>query len=691
MKLWKRISWASVALLALAGCSPEPVPTLATVTDSEEDVDPWVLTCTDPTNETPAFISNGRVGVRIARDGSSYGPDGDLPLFHRYAYPINGDEAIIPLDSPYRLKWYVNGTRLEPPVGSEYEQTLDVRENVLVTKWSQVVDDLSVHIRAEAAIHPSIENLVGVWSIEVDGEAEVVCEIEQPQKTDQIFMVDRIRLKAPDAMESDRDAGRFKWTATKDDPIRFSISYDLDINSDAILSRRLNADIHGQWNFHKPTVAITIGEARQHWGESWGVDIRIDGPRTDQRAVRSMVHYLRTSTSDGVMGVSPMGLSGDTYKGHVFWDMDVWALPALVLLEPDVATAFARYRTNLPHGYSPPGWWSRSFYDWRKDGYPTGDGSSHEPQSDLTALARDIVALKIAWESSATTDETASGPSRFQEHVSGDSLWAAQVADDLGLLQDQQVVSINDLGQSVAAYYLSRMSTRPDGATEIRNVTGVDEWFEGDNCLYTNAIADWTIKRYLGEDVNMYYPRDEKGLLAYDGDERMAYKQAAAPLILWPLEREDLVEDPIAFLDLFEGKEAPNGPAMSLSVYALIRARYGDADHAYETWRESWKKYTDGNPLMLFSEKPGRPDLTYFLTGAAGCLNAVIYGFIGVRIVDEEPPEEAKLKIMNGKWLVVRPNLPKAWKSVTFKGMQVLGKRYDVHCVGRTATITPTD
>ncbi|MCH7944515.1 MAG: hypothetical protein IIC73_00655 [Armatimonadetes bacterium] len=404
-------------------------------------------------------------------------------------------------------------------------------------------------------------------------------------------------------------------------------------------------------------------------------DIELDGPDGDEQAIRSMLFYLRTSAGSHTTG--PMGLSNDVYDGHVFWDADVWMFPALALIAPDAARAITRYRLLTAEVH--------------QGGYVVADPSDSAEQ--LRFIARfdyeinlTDEPLRYPWESDYFGRDVTEGPTFNEDHVSGDVAWSMDMADALGFTD-----RANDVGKAVATYYMQRLVVNKNGQAEIRDVTGVDEWFEGDNCLYTNAIADWTIKKYLGEDVNMYYPRDSQGLLAYDGDPRRAYQQAAAPLILWPLEREDLVEDPIAFLDLFEGKEAPNGPAMSLSVYALIRARYGDADHAYETWRESWKKYTDGNPLMLFSEKPGRPDLTYFLTGAAGCLNAVIYGFIGVRILDEEPEDEAKLELMNGKWLVVRPNLPKAWKSVTFKGMQVLGKRYDVHCVGRTATITPTD
>jgi protein-glucosylgalactosylhydroxylysine glucosidase len=36
-------------------------------------------------------------------------------------------------------------------------------------------------------------------------------------------------------------------------------------------------------------------------------------------------------------GISPMGLSGLGYNGHVFWDMDLWMYPAVLALNPKLA------------------------------------------------------------------------------------------------------------------------------------------------------------------------------------------------------------------------------------------------------------------------------------------------------------------------------------------------------------------
>lgn len=39
-----------------------------------------------------------------------------------------------------------------------------------------------------------------------------------------------------------------------------------------------------------------------------------------------------------------MGLSGLGYNGHVFWDMDIWIYPALLILKPNLAKNMIEYR-----------------------------------------------------------------------------------------------------------------------------------------------------------------------------------------------------------------------------------------------------------------------------------------------------------------------------------------------------------
>jgi trehalose/maltose hydrolase-like predicted phosphorylase len=133
---------------------------------------------------------------------------------------------------------------------------------------------------------------------------------------------------------------------------------------------------------------------------------------------------------------------------------------------------------------------------------------------------------------------------------------------------------------------------------------------------------------------------------------------------------------------------------MSDSVHALIWARLGDTERAYSTWHESWKPFMTG-PLDLFSEKRSKQE-SYFVTGAAGSLQTVLYGFLGIRIDSGNRSENVWSKpLLGDRVLSVAPHLPKAWKSVKLKNFTVLGRRYTLTATqrpnGGTARVTQGD
>jgi trehalose/maltose hydrolase-like predicted phosphorylase len=129
---------------------------------------------------------------------------------------------------------------------------------------------------------------------------------------------------------------------------------------------------------------------------------------------------------------------------------------------------------------------------------------------------------------------------------------------------------------------------------------------------------------------------------------------------------------------------------MTDSVHALIEARLGQADEAYETWRKSWREFTN-HPMMLFSEKR-RKEVTYFTTGAGGCLQTVLFGFAGLRI-DTKAQEGSKwtVPLKNGRVLSCKPNMPKAWKSMTIRGLKVLGKSYTLRIGGDGSVVVSSE
>jgi len=110
------------------------------------------------------------------------------------------------------------------------------------------------------------------------------------------------------------------------------------------------------------------------------------------------------------------------------------------------------------------------------------------------------------------------------------------------------------------------------------------------------------------------------------------------------------------------------GPAMSTSAHAVIAARLGDSATAYKKFSNSYAPYLRG-PMFYFNEKRTE---TYenmcFLTGAAGPIQAIMFGLAGARIDYTNPSADIDFK----------PCLPKQWKSVKITGVQWRGKQFDL-------------
>jgi trehalose/maltose hydrolase-like predicted phosphorylase len=301
-----------------------------------------------------------------------------------------------------------------------------------------------------------------------------------------------------------------------------------------------------------------------------------------------------------------------------------------------------------------------------KAGRPTGT----QPVQGGTAKPG---GAKYPWESSVTGRETVPGPSKFEDHITGSVAWGLTQLEWLGILPAVRVAPVR---AAAATFYMARSVPGPNGR-EIQGTMSPDEHHTGDNDLYTNLLAQWL----TGESFKL--PKDGTSFLTYDGDRLAGYKQAAAVLAVYPLQHPAAEKQAAAMLKRFAPKVTKNGPAMTDSVHAVIAARSGDAETAYGYWQDAWRPFT-GHALGLFSEKR-TSDRTVFMTGAGGGLQAVLYGFAGMRI---DPPKSAvprsgfQVKLKSGATMSVRPQLPKTWLSMNIRNATVDGVR-------RRITITP--
>jgi protein-glucosylgalactosylhydroxylysine glucosidase len=99
---------------------------------------------------------------------------------------------------------------------------------------------------------------------------------------------------------------------------------------------------------------------------------------------------------------------------------------------------------------------------------------------------------------------------------------------------------------------------------------------------------------------------------------------------------------------------SPNGPAMGNSALSALYSKLGKPDKAYELFNKSYKP-NQVPPFGVLAETAGGTN-PYFATGAGGFLQAVIFGFGGLKITDNG--------IIQNK-----SKLPQNWKSLRMKNV----------------------
>ncbi|MHB8636631.1 MAG: hypothetical protein ACYC96_09180 [Fimbriimonadaceae bacterium] len=627
----------------------------------------FVLIGTDP-SQARALLWSGEIGINVGPYGASTSIHGrPEPAFQDNHYDQN--EKLQPVSSPLELRIMADGKPVAP-IEAGYWQSLDMRYGVLTTHWFAPVSGGMLEARLTSVVQS--HTLSNRWEFRgpISTKISIATANAGPPAWPLVFH-EIIPGNARHAEQlGGASNGQIMVNGSKE-------SARTEHKQDDATLAPSGATWISEWT--KPPLvggmpephpgafrSILARQALVLTGKD-AAEISIDGPLVDQQAINSFLYYLRAGRSGAyddyesraAARFSPFGLSSARYNGHVFWDADVWLLPALAFIEPGILGDYTTYR--------------------------------------LSTL-RDAPKSPFPWEDCLTGKETAPGDSVKEIHVSGSVLWGLEFAKDLGVTVEwdvnkrgaryyvQRATSHSnqnkpiDVVKRVADYYLARATKRSDGKLGLLDVMSPDENHIGANDLYTNLVAQWAINGATWRPASkpaatMYLPSDGTSFLTYDNDAFRGYKQAAAVLAIYPLQYPPAEAEAKTMMERFQDKVIPNGPAMSDSIHATIWARLGEPAKAYTLWENSWREFVKG-PLLLFSEKRSTPT-TYFTTGAAGCLQTVIYGFFGFR-VDEEPEPGAawKLQLKNGRWLSIKPHLPAAWKSATFRHFHVLGRTY---------------
>jgi trehalose/maltose hydrolase-like predicted phosphorylase len=293
-----------------------------------------------------------------------------------------------------------------------------------------------------------------------------------------------------------------------------------------------------------------LAEHREAWARRWQeADVVIEGDPGLQRDVRFTLLHLMASVADqGEAAVGARGLSGPAYRGHVFWDSDVFVLPFLAATHPAAARAMLEYRVRrLPAALDAARRLGRrgARFPWES----AADGIDVTPPAARDQAGR-LVRIRTG---------------ELEEHVVADVAWAAACYLDWTGDEAFAAGAGRDIIVETARYWASRIRVDRDGKAHIYGVIGPDEYHEPvDDNAYTNAMARWNLRLAAGLDGTPEEERDRWLGLAdslVDGyhPETGLYEEFAGFFGLEPLLIADIAPQRPISADILLGPERVDG------------------------------------------------------------------------------------------------------------------------------------
>ncbi len=672
----------------------------------------FLLTTTDPTYRTPAFLGNGAFSLVGAPLGTTPSLSFAAGVYDHAATDVPRIAALPAwneLDVSDGDGW-LNDTPPDTSALQGYRQILDLYDGTLSTsyEWVHGAKRTAVEVtmfvsRAEAHLAVIRLRLVPQYAGRVTlrfplrewpppGRLALArLERSEPQWTlDSVWYPGHLVATAADSLSilARAEGGttrvavaqQLTWSARLRNPRQrgTEVSFDVAPGESVTFTKlvgvassrdapdplaRARAVVRGAAARGYRTLAA---EHTAAWHRLWQTDLVVQGDPELQRVIHTMLFYLLASVREGTdESIPPMGLSSAGYYGHVFWDADTWMFPPLLVLHPAIARSMVGFR------YRALGAARRNAarYGYRGAMYP--------------------------WESDELGDETtphfAWQNALYENHVTG----------DVALAQWQYYLATGDsawLARSgypvlaaTADFWASRATfDSSTGRYGIRHVVSVDEGLIGiGNDTYTNAIARQNLEfamlasRRLGRAPDPRWSRVAAGLyIPFDsaGHYHPTYEGApperrgsVVPLLAYPLgipmseqaKRNDL--NAAIGLLLKEG----SGAMMTTSLYPAIAAELGDRTLVDTLLPLSYRDHLRP-PFDALAETPTN-QAVHFLTGAGAFLQQVVFGWSGLRLGED------------GLRPAFRPVLPTRIRRLTLRHVSVRGRVVDIVVEGDSA------
>lgn len=228
------------------------------------------------------------------------------------------------------------------------------------------------------------------------------------------------------------------------------------------------------------------------WAGYWKrMDIKIESENSyDQLAIRFAQYHLliMAPKHDSRYGIGAKGLSGEGYKGHSFWDTEIFLMPFFSYTFPEIARNLLEYRYNTIEGARK----KAKENGYRGAMYPWESAWANDGEVTPVWGAVDIVTGKA----------TKIWSGFIEQHITSDVAFAVwqyyKITGDEEFMELYGYEILLDTG----IFWSSRLEwDEVKGEYHINNVVGPDEYKEHvNNDAFTNHMARWCM-----ENASRYY------------------------------------------------------------------------------------------------------------------------------------------------------------------------------------------
>jgi len=635
-------------------------------------------------------IGNGLVGSRASlAEGSSMSSPATFLAGAFVTRPGAVELARLPDWARWSAAVDGNPLRLDEGEILEHRRILDLRQGILWRHWRQRdragritrLEEMRLASLADrrlllqsVAITP--ENYGGVITIEVEALSgatplAAVTRIEDPEA----------RAAAPSPIAP---AATERWT--------LDVELGRTHRVDRIARVRRSPEPEDLADQGPGALALAVDAHRAAWRTRWDAsDVAIDGDPEAQRAIRFAVYHLLSAANpdDDHVSIGARALTGAAYRGHVFWDTEIFMLPFFVLTWPEVARALLGYRYHtLPaaRARAARAGHRGALYAWES----TDTGDDVTP-SRVIAPTGEIIQIRNGEE---------------EQHISADvahAVWRYwQATSDQRFLVDAGAEILIE----TARFWASRARPEADGRYHIRRVIGPDEYHESvDDDAYTNGMAQWNLEiaveavallaarwpdrwrelsrrlavsgdepgdwrriaeaMYLGLDPRTGVFEQFQGYFALENIDLRAHEPRTAPIDVLlgreRIQRSQIIKQPDVVMllyllgDRFSAAirsanfryyepRTSHGSSLSPPIHAAVAAQLGDVELAASYFRQTAE--------IDLANRMGNAAGGVHAAALGGLWQAVVFGFAGLTLSEEGPR--------------VHPRLPAGWRAARF-------------------------